>query len=98
MAKDISFSLDIGGAGEEILQSMAAVPAKQAAEAIASRASGMAATMDQDPPSFEVFSSVGTIKRGQRAIATIKANSNNARQRYVAHEALIKSKDAGRLN
>lgn len=98
MAKDISFSLDIGGAGEDILQAMAAAPAKQAAEAIAARASGMAAGLDENPPSFNVFSSVGTIKRGQRAIATIRANANNPRQRYVARQALLKSKDAGRLN
>lgn len=98
MANKTTFSLDIGGAGEEILQSMAAAPAKAAAQAMAARASGMVATMTDDPPSFEVFSSVGVIKHGQRAIATIKANTNNARQRYVAREALLKSKDAGRLN
>lgn len=98
MAKDISFQLDISGAGEQILQSMALQTAKIAAQAMAARASGMVATMDDDPPSFEVYTSVGVIKRGQRAIATIKANTNNPRQRYVAHEALLKSKDAGRLN
>lgn len=98
MVKDISFQLDISGAGEDVLQSMALQPARQAAEAIAARAGGMAAGLDTDPPSFQVYSSVGTIKRGQRAIATIRANANNPRQRYVAREALLKSKDAGRLN
>lgn len=98
MAKDITFSLDITGAGEQILQSMAAVPAKQAASAISARATSMAASIDKDPPSFTVFSSVGTIRRGKRAIATIVANTNDARQRFVAREALLKAKDAGRLN
>lgn len=98
MAKDISFSLDIGGAGEAILQAMAAQPAADAAQAIATRASGIAASLDKDPPSFNVFTSVGTIKRGQRAIATIKANANNAHQGYIGRQALAKSKDAGRLN
>jgi hypothetical protein len=98
MAKEMTFSLDIAGAGEAILQSMAADPANQAAQAISQRATMMAASMDKDPPSFSVFESVGTIKRGQRAIATVTANGNTARQIYIARQALLKAKDAGQLN
>lgn len=98
MAKSDTFQLDISGAGQEILQSLAASTAKQAADAIGGRANAMASAMDSDAPTFEVFSSVGTIKRGQRAIATVKANTNSARQRYVAFTAINKAKDAGRLN
>lgn len=98
MSSKTTFQLDIGGAGEEILQAMAAVPAKAAAQAIAARATAMAVSIDAEPPSFAVYSSVGTIKHGQRAIATIKANAATTRQRYVAHQALLKSKDAGQLN
>lgn len=93
-----TFQLDISGAGETILQTMAAQTAKDAAEAISERAQGIAASIDKDPPSFNVFSSVGTIKRGQRAIATVRANASNTRQRYVARQALLKAKDAGQLN
>lgn len=98
MAKDVTFQLDIGGAGEAILQTMAMQTAREAATAIAARADGIAASLDEAPPSFTVFTSVGTIKRGQRAIATVKANANNTRQRYIARTALLKSKDASRLN
>lgn len=98
MAKDITFVLDITGAGAAILQEMAAPVANDAAQRVAERASAMAVSMDRNPPSFTVFSSVGTIKRGQRAIATVKANDNNARQHYIARMALLKAKDASSLN
>ena len=97
MSKDVTFALDPTG-GEEILQRMSMATVKQSAEAIASRARGMAGTLSSNPPAITVETKVGTIKRGVRAIATIKAEGNDARQNYVGWVALSKSKDAGRVN
>lgn len=96
MAKDVSFSLDPSG-GEQILAKMAMPLVKQSAEAIAARARGMAASMSSNPPSITVTTKVGTIRRGVRAIATIKAEGNNSHSNYIGHVALTKSRDAGRV-
>ena len=97
MSKDVSFALDPTG-GQEILQRMAMPVVKQSAEAIASRARGMASTLSSKPPAITVEARVGTIKRGVRAIATVKAEGDDARSNYVGWVALSKSKDAGRVN
>lgn len=96
MSSDIAFSLDTKG-GEDILQNMAAPIVKQIADAIASRATSMASSMTKDPPSITVETKVGTIKRGVRAIAIVKATGNNKYSNYVGRQAIIKSKDAGRV-
>lgn len=96
MSSDVSFSLDPGG-GKAILESMAAPVVKRSAEAIAARARGVAGSISSDPPIIEVSSSVGTIRRGTRAISKVSAVGKNARQNYVGHMALVKSKDAGRV-
>jgi len=95
MSKDVSFSLDQKG-GETILQSMMMPTVKQRAEAIAARAQAMVGSMSSNPPSITVTTRLGTIKRGVRAIATIKAEGDDAHENYIGHIALAKSKDAGR--
>lgn len=95
MSKDVSFSLDPKG-GEEILQSMMMPTVKQKADAIAQRAQSMAGSMSKKPPTISVTTSIGTIKRGVRAIATISADGQNAHQNYIGHYVLAKAKDAGR--
>lgn len=97
MAKDISFVLDTAAA-EELLTNMSLPTARQSAEAIASRARGIASQMSSDPPEITVSSEIGVIKRGQRAIATIKAQGTDEHQAYIGFMALSKAKDAGRLN
>ncbi len=95
--KDVSFALDTKE-GSRILQEMAMPVVKKSAEAISSRANGIASSISSQAPSFEVTTKVGTIRRGTRAIATVKSNGRNARQNYVAHVALSKAKDAGKLS
>lgn len=97
MAKDVSFSLDPQG-GADILQKMAASTVKQSAEAIAARARSMAQSQTSNPPDITVETKVGVIKRGTRAIATIRASGDDAHANYIGHMALAKSKDAGRVN
>lgn len=97
MAKDVSFQLDTKG-GEAILQKMAAPVVKRSADAIAARAKSMAASISSNPPEITVTQQVGIIRRGTRAIATVRANGQDARQNYVGHVALSKAKDAGRVN
>ena len=96
MSKDVAFSLDTTG-GQEILQSMAAGVVKQSASAIAARATSIASSVSSDPPEISVTESVGTIRRGVRAIATIRAVGKNAHENYIGHQALSKAKDAGRV-
>lgn len=96
MAKDVSFSLDPKG-GEDILQKMSAPLVKKSAEAIAARARGIAGSLSSNAPAITIETRVGTIKRGVRAIATIKAEGDNPHENYVGHIALAKSKDAGRV-
>lgn len=95
MSKDVSFSLDPSG-GKQILESMVAPTVSAKANAIASRARGIAGSMSSDPPEISVTTAVGTIKRGTRAIATIRAVGSDAHENYIGHLALAKSKDAGR--
>lgn len=97
MSKDVSFALDPHG-GEDILQRMAMATVKQSADAIASRANGIASSMSSHPPAITVETKVGTIRRGVRAIATVKAEGNDARSNYIGWYALSRSKDAGRVN
>jgi hypothetical protein len=94
--KDVSFQLDQSG-GAEILQNMVMPTIQQSADAISARAGSMASSQSSDPPTFEVSSRVGVIRRGERAIATIKANSQNPHQDFIAHDVLVKAKDAGRV-
>lgn len=93
MVKDVTFSLDEKG-GADILQKMAQKTIKVRAGAMASRARSMASSMSSDPPEIKVNMSVGTIKRGARAIATITAEGNDPHSRYIGHVVLAKSKDA----
>lgn len=97
MSKDVSFALDTD-AGQEILTNMAAPIIKQAAQAIAERANGMASSMSSEPPQITVSTSIGTIRKGTRAIATIKVDADgDAHKRYIGIMALQKSQDAGRV-
>lgn len=96
MSSDIKFSLDVKG-GEDILQKMAAPIVKTSADAIADRATSMASSMTKTPPSITVETKVGTIKRGVRAIATVRATGIDKHSLYIGRQAIIKSKDAGRV-
>jgi hypothetical protein len=96
MSKDVSFSLD-QVAASVILTEMVAPVLKQSAEAIASRARSMAGSMTSNPPEITVTESVGVIKRGRRAIATITAVGDDAHANYIGHQVLAKAKDAGRV-
>jgi hypothetical protein len=96
MSKDVSFSLD-QVAASVILTEMVAPVLKQSAEAIASRARSMAGGMTSNPPEITVTESVGVIKRGRRAIATITSIGNDAHANYIGHQVLAKAKDAGRV-
>ena len=97
MASDVTFQLDPKG-GEEILQNMAMATIEKSAEAIASRARSMAASISSQPPEINVSTKIGTIRRGVRAIATVSATGVDAHQNYIGHSVLNKSKDAGRIN
>jgi len=96
MSKDVSFSLDVQAASV-ILTDMVAPVVKQSADAIAARARSMAASQTSRPPDITVTTGVGVIKRGQRAIATIRATGVDAHANYIGHQALAKAKDAGRV-
>jgi len=96
MSKDVVFILDIEAASV-ILTDMVAPTIEKSGEAIASRAQSMAGSMSSDPPNISVSTSVGTVKRGKRAIATITSTGNSAHQNYVGYMALQKAKDAGRV-
>lgn len=97
MTKDVSFQLDPKG-GEDILQNMVAPLIEQSGKAILQRAQSMASSMSSNPPEITLSTSVGTIRRGTRAIATITSKGKDAHQDYIGHQALFKSKDAGRVN
>lgn len=96
MSRDVTFQLDTAAA-ESILTEMVAPLIKQSGEAIAARAQSMAASMSSDPPTITVSTTVGTVKRGRRAIATIRATGKDAHQNYIGRLALIKARDAGRV-
>lgn len=95
MAKDVTFQLDPKG-GAEVLQQMMMPTIRRAGEQIASRAESMAGSVSTNPPKISVSTAVGRIKRGERAIATIRADGLNAHSNYIGHMVLVKSKDAGR--
>ena len=95
--KDVTFQLD-QNAGAKILQNMAMPTVQKSAAAIAARANSMAASVTSEPPDFTVSSQVGTIRRGRRAIATVRASTQDAHQGYIANMTLAKAKDAGRVN
>lgn len=95
MSKDITFALDTDAAAK-ILTEMAMPTIKQRGEAIAARAQSIAASISSDPPEIEVTTTVGTIRRGTRAIATVRANGSDPHQSYIGHTAISKSMDAGR--
>jgi len=97
MDKDISFQLDTKGA-EDILTKLAAPQVKQSADAISARARAMASKLTTNPPDINVTTAVGTIRRGSRAIATVRASGDDAHSNYIGHIVLAKARDAGRLN
>lgn len=98
MAKKTTFQLDITQAGLEVLQTMAMQPVERAANAIASRAQSMAASMSGEDIIFGTGSRVGIIKTGKRAIATVAAADTGDKHRsYIAHTVLVKALDAGRI-
>lgn len=94
---DATFQLDITAAGMEILQGLALPLVKQSGEAIAARARSIAGEMSSEAIGFDTDTKVGTITNGQRAIATVAASGLNDHQAYIAHMALLKSKDAGQV-
>lgn len=96
MSRDVTFQLDTAAAAV-ILTDMVAPLIQQSGEAIAARAQSMANSMSSDPPVITVTSSVGTVKRGRRAISTITATGKDAHQNYIGHMALLKARDAGRV-
>jgi len=96
MSRDVTFSLDTQAAAV-ILTDMVAPLIKQSGEAIAARAQSMANSMSSDPPEITVTTTVGTVKKGRRAIATITARGRDAHQNYIGHMALVKARDAGRV-
>lgn len=97
MSKDVTFALDTAAA-QEILTDMAMPLVKQAADAIGGRAQSIAASISSDPPEITVTTTKGTIRRGVRAIGTVRANGRDAHQNYIGAVALAKSKDAGKIN
>lgn len=97
MSKDVAFSLDTKG-GEDILQNMAMSVIEKSAKAITARAQSMASSMTSNPPEISMSTTVGTIRRGVRAYATIKAQGNDAHSNYIGQQVLVKAKDAGRVN
>lgn len=96
MSKDSSFQLDPKG-GEDILQRMVAPTIEKAAQAIASRASSMAGSLTSEPVDITVSNAIGIIRRGNRAISTVRANAKTKHGAYIARIALTKSRDAGRV-
>lgn len=96
MVKKVSFFLDTRAAGDLILERMVMPTIRQRGNAIAARARSIAGSMSSDPPAISISTHVGTIKRGTRAIATIKAEGRDPHENYIGHIALAKAKDAGR--
>lgn len=95
MARDVTFQLDPRG-GAEVLQQMMMPTIRKSGAAIAARGQSMASGISSNPPKVTVSTKVGIIKRGQRAIATVRAEGNNAHANYIGHIVLAKAKDAGR--
>lgn len=97
MSNGVTFQLDPKG-GEDILQRMAVPIIRQAADAIADRAKSMASKSTSNPPEISVSSAVGIIRKGTRAISTVKAQGNTKHAQYIGHMVLKKAKDAGRVS
>jgi hypothetical protein len=99
MSNKVTFQLDTSSAGRLILQNLAVDIVDKAANAIASRAQSMASNMTTEGITFGTNSRIGRIKVGERAIATVAPIDANDRHRaYLAYIALLKAKDAGRVN
>lgn len=96
MSKDVTFQLDPKG-GEDILQKMVEPTIRKSAQAIASRAAAMAGSLSSNPPEITVSNEIGIIRRGTRAISTVKATGNTKHAQYIGRIALSKSRDAGRV-
>ena len=101
MSKNVSFSMNTGvGGGQDIIREMAMPLVKRQAEAIASRATGIAGKMTSNPPTFAVKTYVGLPNRrgGTRAVAEVYGEGVvSSHQDYVGFMACRKSKDAGRV-
>lgn len=95
MAKDVSFVLDTRG-GQDILTKIVAPDIKARGQAIQARAQSMAQSMSKTPPEITMTTAPGTIKRGVRAIATIRVVGRDAHANYIGYQALLKARDAGR--
>lgn len=97
MSKDITFQLDPDAAAD-ILQSMAMPIVTQSTNAMAARAQSIAGSISSDPPDITMSTTVGTIKRGRRAIGTVTIKGRDAHQMYIGRMALVKAKDAAKIN
>lgn len=101
MSKNVSFSMNTGiGGGQDIIRQMAMPLVQKSAEAVASRATRVAAGMSSNPPTFRVKTYVGLPNRrgGTRAVAEVYSEDvSNEHQDYVGRAAVQKSKDAGRV-
>lgn len=97
MNKDVSFVLDTKAAAK-IIGDMAMPIVTNSATAISERAQRMASSISSEPLKFNVSTSIGTIRRGQRAIGKISVLTANKHQSYIANTVLKKAKDAGRIN
>lgn len=97
MANEVTFVLDVEAASV-ILTDLAMPTIERSTAAITQRAQSIANSISSDPPSFTSNTKTGTIRRGKRAIGTVQADYKNKRESYIAHTALAKSKDAGRVN
>lgn len=101
MSKNVSFSMNTGiGGGQDIIRQMAMPLVQKSAEAVASRATRVAAGMSTNPPTFRVKTYVGLPNRrgGTRAVAEVYGEDVlNEHQDYVGRTAVQKSKDAGRV-
>lgn len=97
MAKKVAFVLDIDAAGVQILQSMVKPTIKRSGMAILTRAASMASSLTDEPPTFTIEEGVGVKKKGKRAYTLVTAPFENKREKYIAHIALAKARDAGRV-
>ena len=101
MSKNVSFSMNTGiGGGQDIIRQMAMPLVQKSAEAVASRATRVAAGMSSNPPTFRVKTHIGlpNSRGGTRAVAEVYGEDvSNEHQDYVGRTAVQKSKDAGRV-
>ena len=97
MVKEITFQLDVQAASP-ILTDLARQTIADSAGAVAARAAGMLASVSKGEVNVNVSTVVGTVPRGRgkRAIGTVTATSSKIKHGQLL-EALVKSKDAGRI-